>query len=173
VDLRLGSEGVRTTLKTLHESFAKCGYVFLSTGYLNAVCGGEELVLNAVVENMLPRSVSEQFVRIGAGDDPAAYLTDLVVAPPASEHPLSLADVPVNTFNRPVLEFAGARSRYNFDSNTRSVFRTLASYNFERSPVNGELLSNAALRSRCSSVNAIIKDAGHVKDYFAACKNAL
>ncbi|MBF0136335.1 MAG: hypothetical protein H7833_18345 [Magnetococcus sp. DMHC-1] len=106
VDNRVGEEGIRIILKTLESRFKHAGLALVRSGYFLILASQEPLRVHhpdlVTREAVLARYFTDKLVTLPAWI-PYALLTTRPFAYVAGQ------DIPLNTLDRPVLEFAMAR----------------------------------------------------------------
>jgi predicted membrane-bound spermidine synthase len=150
-DGRVTQEGARVIFETLAQSFADCAVTYLNTTYLQLVCANEPLAPHA------PASLAWD-PRVRALVDAHGLdlpLEDLLAALALPEHRLFAQpwQAPLNTFDRPVLEFLMA-SRAVSHQDWWSPYALLA-VDVTAAPVGGGRLDTDALAARCYALRAL------------------
>lgn len=146
-DSRVTEAGARIIFRTLRESFSHCAVTYLNAMYLQLLCGDEPLRARPVAWDPRLRARFERY-GLGLGVD------EILRALSFGRHRLfeTRWRAPVNTFDRPVLEFLMARRGGAGES--WSPYELLG-VDLRHSPLAARRLSGAALGERCFLIRAL------------------
>ncbi|WP_143177764.1 hypothetical protein [Cystobacter ferrugineus] len=110
-DVRVTQDGARIIFETLRQSFADCHFVFLSSVYTQVVCGNQPLEPHALPEEAWPEDLKALFAAHGLGVSLNELYSHIILR----RHELFATDwdAPLNTFDRPELEFIMASVSLN------------------------------------------------------------
>ncbi|MFY0583862.1 spermidine synthase [Cystobacter fuscus] len=110
-DVRVTQDGARIIFETLRQSFADCHFVFLTSVYTQVVCGNRPLEPHPLPEEAWPEDLKALFTAHGLGVSLNELYSHLILR----RHELFAIDwdAPLNTFDRPQLEFVMASVSLN------------------------------------------------------------
>lgn len=148
-DARVTPEGARIIFETLRESFADCQFVFLTPVYTQVVCGMKPLSAHPLPEAEWPADLTALFSahRLGMG------MNELYSHLILRQHRLFETDwlAPVNTFDRPELEFIMASASLSQSNTTPWSPLMLVGVDLSVPGFPGPALSRDALGVRCAT----------------------
>lgn len=152
-DARVTPEGAHIIFETLRQSFADCHFIFLTSVYTQVVCGTKPLAPHPLPEAEWPKDLSALFAahRLGMGMN--ALYANLILR----HHRLfdTEWDVPVNTFDRPELEFVMASASLSQSRSKPWSPLALAGVDLTVPGFPGAPLSRDALGERCATLQTV------------------
>ena len=111
-DARTTDEGARIIFATLAKSFTDCVFVYLRSGYCQAICSNKPIVAHPLAEEAWPTPIREKLSPFSL--TPISHLVEALALP---RHHLFDTDwgSRINTFDLPVLEYTMASRSLSLD----------------------------------------------------------